>query len=1234
MNKLVSLLLIQFIGSCLLYAGDYTESYRPQYHFSPNSGLIGDPDGLIKYDDNYHLFWWGHAISKDLVYWQELPWGMPDLGAGYQYFSGSIIIDKSNNSGLKSGEFPPALAFTTHHEVATDMEYPYVVYSNEHINNFQNFSKATDVAVSWDLRTQNGDIHERYLNRDPQVFWYNDRWLMVLANNSVADGRHIELLQSWNLKEWWWRANFKWGTDMLECPDLFPVTTDGVTQWVMTYGMSDHTYYQFVNIDIDNGTADNRLIATSDPYVLDNGQDFYAARVYRDYDGDLASTIIQAWLGSNLYKNELDAFLNWGPGQISLPRKLSVKSVNGVNRLVQSPISQLHKLRKDSVIQGAFDLAQPWGNLPHFQPESNQYEMFISFDVNAQPNTDVTLNFCFAGNPTYNKVSLHYIASTNTYWLDRRSSDNVASIANFSSEVSAQVYPTNGIVSFRIFVDKSSIEVFGNEGESSITSQILPFDTSVSIEASTGGESTYGTAKVVSLKGYNLNSIWTTTTKEKQSIYNKVIYDGENTKPHFYSLSGSDPNGSDMGPENWQLTLNDATVVNILEPEFTNPIKKGINTSDKVMRFYRSKNGKSWCGCALGNLYPETDNTWAVTLKINKPTAGRVIVKLEGGTNTDGNPGSEEVSVDYNTPGEWAKLRFGFNNWNFSQGEPGTVLIFPHYEDTDISPLDEAIPIYIDDIEIRNDVLLSTDLFRTKASGNWSNLSSWESAMADNASWQWNLHSSEFIPDQRAINVNIQNGHTLTVNNNAAAGSVTIQPTGRLTLSEGNSLSVNTINMESTADGTASFIDNSGNGLTMTSNAIVKQNLNAARSWYISSPVQNATPDMLNSNKSMIASFTESTRTWNYLTDSTTLKAGRGYITNINAANTVEFSGVFNSGNINVQITGNDKRFNLVGNPYPSYLNFDQLAASNNTIENTFWFRTKNISDSYLFATYNSSSQLSVAPDANTGIYNLIPPMQAFWIRSAGTESSTLTFTDAMRSHPVNADNKFKVSSNIQRPLLRMQVNTANKTDEILIYFDKNASDKFDRFDSEKMFSGISGQPEIWTFVDDNKLVINGLNEISDNLSIPVFVKNTGEKYKICIKEIQNIPEGTQVYLTNTATGESVNLSDVSDLEVTPGSTDQDQLLLNFKVSGSVTANDQIEKRSQIQVTNGIQNIPIEISWKNTINMTLLDLSGKIIWSDQYKTLPANILVPVSKGVYILRSQSDDKTSSHKLIFK
>ncbi|MFV0267149.1 MAG: levanase, partial [Draconibacterium sp.] len=107
----VTILLVVLLSfSLFVKAQDYSEQYRPQFHFSPKNGWIGDPDGTIKFNNLYHLFWWGHAVSKDLVYWTEYPWPMQGGNTSFDYYTGSVVVDTANTAGFGTGDDTVAVA--------------------------------------------------------------------------------------------------------------------------------------------------------------------------------------------------------------------------------------------------------------------------------------------------------------------------------------------------------------------------------------------------------------------------------------------------------------------------------------------------------------------------------------------------------------------------------------------------------------------------------------------------------------------------------------------------------------------------------------------------------------------------------------------------------------------------------------------------------------------------------------------------------------------------------------------------------------------------------------------------------------------------------------------------------------------------------------------------------------------------------------------------------------------
>lgn len=230
----------------------YSEDLRPQYHFTPPEGWIGDPNGLIYHDGEYHLYYWGHAVSEDLVHWEHLPRAMSDI------MSGSVVIDRDNSSGLGTDDNPPWVAIFS------------VVYPETHIQ-AQEIAYSLDSGISWTKYEGNPvlDIGSTEF-RDPQVFWYepDERWIMVIA---LAEERKVSFYASDDLKKWDHLSDFgPAGADggVWECPDLFPLPVDGDQnniKWVLQVDVQPVGGQYFIGqFDGEKFIADQEFVSTSD----------------------------------------------------------------------------------------------------------------------------------------------------------------------------------------------------------------------------------------------------------------------------------------------------------------------------------------------------------------------------------------------------------------------------------------------------------------------------------------------------------------------------------------------------------------------------------------------------------------------------------------------------------------------------------------------------------------------------------------------------------------------------------------------------------------------------------------------------------------------------------------------------------------------------------------------------------------------------------------------------------
>ena len=304
----------------------YREPLRGQFHFSSQRGWNNDPNGLVFFNGEYHLFYqhnpygwpwgnmhWGHAISRDLVHWRELPHALlPDeLGT---MFSGSAVVDWANTSGFgKPGQPAQVLIYTA----AGDSSVQCVASSTDG----RNYTKFSGNPV---VKQITGG------NRDPKVIWYEPtkKWVMTLyvETNKIHT---IHFLSSPNLKDWTVMSQ----TDgFFECPDFFELPVDGDTakkKWVLTGASSEYMI----------GAFDGTKFTPETPKLKGHlGRGFYAAQTFSDVPVNDGRRIQIGW------------FQTPTPGMsfnqsMTIPLELKLTSTPEGPRLTWTPVQELSSLR-------------------------------------------------------------------------------------------------------------------------------------------------------------------------------------------------------------------------------------------------------------------------------------------------------------------------------------------------------------------------------------------------------------------------------------------------------------------------------------------------------------------------------------------------------------------------------------------------------------------------------------------------------------------------------------------------------------------------------------------------------------------------------------------------------------------------------------------------------------------------------------------------------------------------
>lgn len=490
-------------------------------------------------------------------------------------------------------------------------------------------------------------------------------------------------------------------------------------------------------------------------------------------------------------------------------------------------------------------------------------------------------------------------------------------------------------------------------------------------------------------------------------------------------------------------------------------------------------------------------------------------------------------------------------------------------------------------------------------------------------------------------NLTIDNAAGVTITNNAqtVSGSLTVNSEKRLIVAAGKKL---TVNGTANNNGVITLAANAANGTAtlkgdIGGNADVEVHLPAASTrtwWYLASPVTGAASSVFGSNK--VGDYSETTRSYsNPFAAPTTLTAGKGYVVKMTATEAANYAfenKTLNTGDISVLLTrtvtetaDNAKRgFNLVGNPYPSYLNWDMAYNASTNLRPTIWYRTLN-GASMEFHTYNAAIGASVPSSAN----GYIPPMQAFWVKvdkdpTVGSVSNvTLNFTNDMRSHDLSAlGNPLKAPA-ADRQLVRLSISNGTLSDETVIATHPSASDSYDRFDSEKMANGDTNRPEIFSMAGNQELVINGISPLTDSKQIALGVRpGLAGNYTIALTEWRNTSD-MDIVLRDNQLGEELLLTESNNYSFsTDGNTSKSRFSLLFRAKESTTGFDRIS--SDLMIYTTAQSIRMESESLEGNNVSVHNALGQPVFSGkaQSNRLEINGLTP---AVYMVKVNNQTK---------
>lgn len=445
------------------------ECFRPVYHHTPAYGWMNDPNGMFYKDGVYHLYFqynpygsvwgnmhWGHSTSSDLMHWKfEGSAIVPDAWGAI--FSGSCVVDHENTAGFGKGAI---VAFYTSAKSTPwgDVQSESMAYS---LDNGKTFTKYEGNPI---LTSSERDF------RDPKVFWYapGKHWVMMLAV-----GQHMEIYSSVNLKDW--KKESEFGAmqgahgGVWECPDLVEIPVEGTRQkkWVLICNLNPGGPFGGSAAQYFVGSFDGKTFVNESPTLtkwMDWGKDNYATVTWNNApDG---RCVALGWMSNWQYANNVPTRQYRSANTIA--RDLTLYRVGEELYLKSTPSPEVKKARGEKVSKPSFNVAGEYEVASLLDDNKGAYEV----ELVIQNQGASKIAFCLL-NEKGEKVSMYYDLARRQFVMDRSESGTVDFSKDFPA-VTVAPADTDKELTLRLFVDRSSIEAFGEDGKFVMTNLVFP----------------------------------------------------------------------------------------------------------------------------------------------------------------------------------------------------------------------------------------------------------------------------------------------------------------------------------------------------------------------------------------------------------------------------------------------------------------------------------------------------------------------------------------------------------------------------------------------------------------------------------------------------------------------------------------------------------------------------------------------------------------------------------------
>lgn len=442
----------------------YREKLRPQFHFTSKRGWNNDSNGLVFYDGEYHLFYqhnpygwnwgnmtWGHAISTDMIHWKELGDAIHPNRLG-TIFSGSAVIDVNNTARFQTGDEKVIVCIYTSAGGTNPMSkgQPFaqsIAYSNDRGRTFTVYKNNPVLG------------HINGGNRDPKVIWHipSTQWVMAL----YLDDHEMGFFTSKNLKSWEFQSKIKC---FHECPELFTLPVDGnkdSEKWILYGGSGEYLVGHFDGKEFKS---------ESDVIRFNYGNCFYASQTFNNIPKSDGRRIQIAWGRVNMPDMPFNQMMLF-------PVTLTLHTTEEGPRMFAEPIREIERLHK----------SQHQWNKETLTPGDNLLKGLSAELLHIRADLRLTeaaeIGFVIRDIPV-------------TYNAEKQ---ELSCLGNKTS-----LKPVNSKIQLELLVDRTSIEIFGNDGRVYMPVGVILAGNSKSLEIFTKG----GDTKINSLEIYELNSAW------------------------------------------------------------------------------------------------------------------------------------------------------------------------------------------------------------------------------------------------------------------------------------------------------------------------------------------------------------------------------------------------------------------------------------------------------------------------------------------------------------------------------------------------------------------------------------------------------------------------------------------------------------------------------------------------------------------------------------------------------